>query len=129
MATFKGNEGVLKIGSNTIGEIISYSIEESTEVIDDTSMGDTSRTFVSSLKSFTGSCEVHFDDTDSGQLDVQNGEAGTISVQMEGDTTGDHKLSGAIIVTGRTISGSIDDTVKASITFQGNGALTEGTVS
>lgn len=129
MATFKGNEGVLKIGSNTIGEIISYSIEELTEVIDDTSMGDASRTFLASLKSFTGSCEVHFDDTDTGQLDVQNGEAGSISVQMEGDTTGDHKLSGAIIVTGRTITGSIDDTVKASITFQGNGALTEGTVS
>ena len=128
MATFKGNDGVLKIGSNQIGEIISYSIEETTEVIDDTSMGDTSRTFFSSLKSFSGSCEVHFDDTNAGQLDIQNGEAGALSVQMEGDTSGDHKLSGNIIVTGRTITGTIEDTVKASITFQGSGALTEGTV-
>jgi len=48
---------------------------------------------------------------------------------MEGNTTGDHKFSGTVLVTGRTISASYDGLVEASISFQGTGALTESTVS
>jgi predicted secreted protein len=129
MATLVGKDGVVKIGSNTIGEIRSYSLEQNMDVIEDSTMGDTDRTYTSGLKTFSGSCDVFFDDTDAGQLDVQVGDTGTISVQVEGDTSGDHKLSGSIIVTGRTITASFDGMVEASVTFQGSGALTEGTVT
>ena len=129
MATLVGKDGVVKIGSNAIGEIRSYSIEQSMDVIEDSTMGDTDRTYTSGLKTFSGSCDVYFDDTDTGQLDVQVGDTGTINVQVEGDTSGDHKLSGNILVTGRTITASFDGMVEASVTFQGTGALTEGTVT
>ncbi len=128
MATLVGKDGVVKIGSNTIGEIRTYSLEQTMDVIEDSSIGDTDRTYTSGLKSFSGSMDVYFDDTDTGQLDVQVGDTGTISVQVEGDTTGDHQLSGSIIVTGRTINASFDGMVEASVSFQGTGALTEGTV-
>ncbi len=128
MATFAGKDGIVKIGSNTIGEIRSYSIEQTMDTIEDSSMGDTDRTYVASLKSFSGSMDVYFDEADAGQLDVQVGDTGTISVLMEGDTSGDHSLSGAILVTGRTITAAFDGMVEASLTFQGTGALTEGTV-
>lgn len=128
MATFAGKDGIVKIGSNAVGEIRSYSIEQTMDTIEDSSMGDTDRTYVSSLKSFSGSMDVYFDEADTGQLDFQVGDAGSISVLMEGDTAGDHSLSGAILVTGRTLTASFDGLVEASITFQGTGALTEGTV-
>lgn len=128
MATLVGKDGVVKIGSNAIGEIRTYSIEQTMDVIEDSSIGDTDRTYTSGLKSFSGSMDVYFDDTDTGQLDVQVGDTGTINVQVEGDTTGDHQLSGSILVTGRTITASFDGMVEASISFQGTGALTEGTV-
>ena len=128
MATFAGKDGIVKIGSNAIGEIRSYSIEQTMDTIEDSSMGDTDRTYVASLKSFSGSMDVYFDETDTGQLDVQVGDTGSISVLMEGDTSGDHSLSGSILVTGRTLTASFDGMVEASITFQGTGALTEGTV-
>lgn len=128
MATLVGKDGVVKIGSNTIGEIRTYSLEQTMDVIEDSSIGDTDRTYTSGLKSFSGSMDVYFDDTDTGQLDVQVGDTGTINVQVEGDTTGDHQLSGSIIVTGRTITASFDGMVEASVSFQGTGALTEGTV-
>ena len=128
MATLVGKDGVVKIGSNTIGEIRTYSLEQTMDVIEDSSIGDTDRTYTSGLKSFSGSMDVYFDDTDTGQLDVQVGDTGTINVQVEGDTTGDHQLSGSIIVTGRTITASLDGMVEASVSFQGTGALTEGTV-
>lgn len=128
MATLVGKDGVVKIGSNTIGEIRTYSLEQTMDVIEDSTIGDTDRTYTSGLKTFSGSMDVYFDDTDTGQLDVQVGDTGTINVQVEGDTTGDHQLSGSIIVTGRTITASFDGMVEASISFQGSGALTEGTV-
>lgn len=128
MATLVGKDGVVKIGSNTIGEIRTYSLEQTMDVIEDSTIGDTDRTYASGLKTFSGSMDVYFDDTDTGQLDVQVGDTGTINVQVEGDTTGDHQLSGSIIVTGRTITASFDGMVEASISFQGTGALTEGTV-
>jgi len=51
MATFKGSEGTVKvgtIGSNVaVAEIRSYSIEESADTLEDTSMGDSARTYKS----------------------------------------------------------------------------------
>lgn len=129
MATFAGKDGIVKIGSNAIGEIRSYSIEQTMDTIEDSTMGDGDRTYVASLKSFSGSLDCYFDEADAGQLDVQVGDTGTINVQMEGDTTGDHQLSGSILVTGRTITAAFDGMVEASLTFQGTGALTEGTVA
>ena len=52
MATLVGKDGVVKIGSNTIGEIRSYSLEQNMDVIEDSTMGDTDRTYTSGLKDF-----------------------------------------------------------------------------
>ncbi|MEL0003628.1 MAG: hypothetical protein VW620_11495 [Rhodospirillales bacterium] len=130
MATFTGSAGVILVGSNQVAEVRNYTIEENMDVIEDTVMGDGNRSFQASLKSFTGSADVFFDDTDSsGQGALTVGSSVTLSFQMEGNTTGDHKLSGTALVTGRSITASFDGMVEASLTFQGTGALTEGTVS
>lgn len=130
MATFKGNSGTVKVGSDAIAEIRSYNIDETMDTIEDTSMGDTYRTFKTSLKSFSGSVDVFFDDTDtSGQGALTVGSEVTVTFLMEGDTTGSHSLSGTALVTGRTITGSFDGMVEASLSLQGTGALTEGTAA
>lgn len=130
MATFSGSDGVVLVGTNPVAEIKSYSVEETADTLEDSSMGDTYRTFKSSLQSWSGSCEVLFDDTDAtGQGACTPGSSITLAFQMEGNTTGDHKLSGTAIVTGRTINAAFDGLVEASLTFQGSGTLTEGTVS
>ena len=130
MATFKGNSGTVKVGSDAIAEIRSYNIDETMDTIEDTSMGDTYRTYKTSLKAFSGSVDVFFDDTDtSGQGALTVGSEVTVTFLMEGDTTGSHSLSGTALVTGRTITGSFDGLVEASLTLQGTGALTEGTAA
>jgi len=130
MATFTGSDGVILVGSDQVAEVRSYSIDETMDTLEDTAMGDTSRTYKTSLKTFSGSADVFFDDTDSsGQGALTVGSEVTLNVQFEGNTTGDHKLSGTVIITGRTISASFDGMVEASISFQGTGALTETTVS
>jgi len=129
MATFSGSDGVVLVGTDQVAEIRSYSIDETMDTLEDTAMGDTSRTYKTSLKQFSGSADVLFDDTDSsGQGALTVGSSVTLNVQMEGNTAGDHKFSGTVLVTGRTISASYDGLVEASISFQGTGALTESTV-
>ena len=55
MATFSGSAGVVKAGGNAIGEITSFSVEQTADTIEDTSMGDSAKTYKSSLTSFTAS--------------------------------------------------------------------------
>lgn len=130
MATLTGNNGTVKVGSVAIAEIRSFSVDETMDTIESTSMGDTYRTFETSLKSWSGSVDIFFDDTDTtGQGALTVGSEVTVNFQVEGDTTGDHLLSGAAIVTGRTINSSFDGLVEASLSLQGDGALTEGTVA
>ena len=57
MATHTGSEGTVKIGANAIAEIRSYSIEETGDTIEDTTMGDSARTYKAGLKDFSGSIE------------------------------------------------------------------------
>jgi hypothetical protein len=119
MATHKGSEGVVKVGSDTVAEVRSYSIEETAETLEDTSMGDTARTYLSSLTTFSGSIDVFWDETDdTGQGALTNGAEVTLNLYPEGDTAGDTYYTGTVF----------DGMVEASITFQGTGALTETTV-
>ena len=129
MATHKGSEGTVKVGSNAVAEIRSYSIEESADTLEDTSMGDSARTYKPSLTNFSGSLDVFWDETDtSGQGALSIGSEVTLNVSPAGDASGDTYYTGSAIVTGVSRAASFDGLVEASISVQGNGALTETTV-
>jgi predicted secreted protein len=128
MATHKGSEGTLKVGSDSLAEIRSYSLEESADTLEDTSMGDSARTYKSSLTSFSGSVDVFWDETDTAQNALSIGSEVTLNVYPEGETAGDTYYTGTAIVTGVTRSASFDGLVEASVSVQGTGALTSTTV-
>ena len=129
MATHTGSEGTVKVGANAIAEIRSFSLEETADTLEDTTMGDTARTYKSSLTTFTGSVDVFWDETDTtGQGALTIGASVTLNVYPEGDASGDTYYTGTAIVTGITRSSSFDGLVEASITVQGSGALTDTTV-
>ncbi len=129
MATFKGNDGVVIIGSDTMAEVISFTIDQTAEVIEDTSMGNNSKSYKASFTDATATIETYFDDTDAAQLSCTAGSAVTVNLQMEGNTTGDHRLTGSGIVTGRSIGVAHDGIVSATYSVQVSGGLTETTVS
>ena len=92
-------------------------------------MGDSSRTYLSSLKTFTGSIECFYDETDTnGQMALDPGAVVTINVLPEGSSTGNTGFSGSAIITERSITAAFDGMVEASFSFQGSGPLTETTV-
>lgn len=130
MTTHTGSEGTVKVGANAIAEIRSYSVEETADTTEDTTMGDSYRTHKTTLKSWSGSVDVFWDELDTtGQGGLTVGSEVTINFYPEGSTTGDSYKSGTAIVTGKTITASFDGMVESTITVQGTGALTTGTAS
>lgn len=128
MATHAGSEGTVKVGANAIAEIRSFSVEETGDTIDDSTMGDTARTYLAGLKTYTASIDCLWDETNTtGQGALTVGATVTLNLYPEGATTGDIYYTGSAIVTGRTITSSYDGLVEISITCQGSGALTQST--
>jgi len=129
MATHKGSEGTVHVGTNAIAEIKSYALEESADTIEDTTMGDAARTYTPSLTTFSGSIDVFWDETDTnGQVALAIGSSVTLKWYPEGVSSGDTYYTGTALVTGKNISASFDGMVEASISVQGTGAITTATV-
>ena len=126
MATHTGSEGTVRVGLNAIAEIRSYSVEETADTAEDTSMGDSYRTFKTTLKAWSGSVDVFWDEADTnGQNLLVPGAEVTVNFFPEGATAGQSEryYSGAAIVTGKTVTASFDGMVESTITLQGNGTL------
>jgi len=129
MAVHKGSEGTVKVGANAVAGIRSFSIEESADTLETTVMGNTARTYLTSLTSWSGSVDVYWDETDTtGQGALTNGAQVTLNVYPEGDTAADTYYTGSAIVTGVSVSSSFDGMIEASISVQGTGPLTQATV-
>ena len=128
MATHLGKEGTVQVGSNAIGEIRGFSIDETIDTVEDTSMGDASKSYLASIKDFSGSVDVLYDEADTnGQVALAVGSSVTLNFAPEGSDSGDVKLTGTAIVTGKSITSSFDGLVESTITVQGTGGLTTTT--
>ena len=128
MATHHGKEGVVTVGGTEMGEVTSFTLETTGDVVEDTSLSDSAKTFLAGRTSFSGTIECHFDETDTSQEECTVGSTLTFTLLPEGDTAGDASYSGSGIVTGMSINSTLDGVIARSITFQGTGALTVGTV-
>jgi len=128
MATHKGSEGVVKIGSDSVGECKSWSLDTSADSLDITTVGSTSRLRTTGLLSWSGSIDAFWDETDTAQSGMGAGSEITLNLYPEGADTGDTYFTGAAVVTGVSRSGSAEGLVEVSFTFEGNGDLTETTV-
>lgn len=129
---YNGNAGVVKLGGTAVAEVTGYSLESATASIDSTSMGDTARTFVKGLESFTGSLDVIYDDAHQTDIAALAGGADPVTFELfpAGTTAGLRKISGSAIVTGYSMTGALDGMITASISLQGTGDLTwDGTAS
>ena len=128
MATYKGQDGVFQAITSggtlaATNNLKSWSIEEATDSIETTVMGDTSKTFTTGIKSWTASCEVLYDLSNAVQADLVIGE--TVDIKIFPNTSSQtESFAGTGIVTATSQSGALGDMVNSSVTVQGTGALT-----
>jgi len=129
MANHTGSEGTVKVGSNAVAEIRSFSIDETGDTIEDTALGDSFRSFKAGMRQWSGTIDTWWDETDTngqGALDV--GSSVTLNFLPEGADSGDTQIQGTALITGKTINSSFDGMVEASYSVTGVGGLTESTL-
>ena len=90
MATHTGSSGLIKVGTNTVAEVRSFTLDTTAELLEDTALTDTSKTFQVGKKGATASIECFWDETDTnGQIAIAEGEQVTMTLYPEGATSGD----------------------------------------
>jgi|TARA_B100001250_G_scaffold399606_1_gene409203 hypothetical protein len=128
MATHHGKEGVVTVGGTGVGELTSFTLETTGDVVEDTALTDATKSFVAGRTSFSGTLEMHFDETDTPQTNLTAGSSLAFILLPEGNSSGDRSFTGTGIVTGMSVNNSMDAIISRTVTFQGTGALTIGTV-
>ena len=129
MANHTSASGIIKVGGVAVAELRTMSLSANAEIIDATLLTSASKVNKSGTKSYTGSCEVFWDETDtSGQGALVEGASVTILSLFEGDTSGDYSYSLSAIVDSLEVSASVDGMVEASMSWTGTGDITRGTV-
>nr|BAR28127.1 phage major tail protein 2 [uncultured Mediterranean phage uvMED] len=128
MATHFGKEGVVTAGGTGIGELTGYTLETTSDVVEDTQLSDATKSFVAGRTSFSGTLEMSYDETDSPQQTLTAGTTIAFILAPEGNSSGDETFTGSGIVTGMSVNVTLDGITTRSVTFQGTGALTRGTV-
>ena len=132
MANAAGKDGVVKVGDSDVEEIRDWSLETTSEVVDDTVMGDEWMSHKPTQKSWTASFTMYWDPANTdGQQTMTEGANVELDLYPQGDTAGQgYKYwVGSATVTSVSKSASFDGMVEMSVSVQGNGQLAESTLA
>ena len=129
MANHTGSSGIVKIGTNTVAEVRSFTINTTAELLADTTLTDTSKTYQVGKKGATVSVECFWDETDTnGQIALAEGQSVALDLFPEGTDSSDYYYSGTWLVTGNSISIPTDGIIEATFDATLTGALSRSTV-
>ena len=128
MATHHGKDAVVHIGGTNIGQATGITIDTTHDVVEDTALGDSMKSFITGRGSFTASIDMNFDDDDSAQGSLTQGASVSVEFMPEGSGSGEQKLSGTGIVTGMSVGVTLDGVTTRTVSLQGSGGLPIGTV-
>lgn len=135
MAYATGSDAVIKIGSDTLTQCSAFSIDKTIDNAETSAIGTTSKTFVNTLDSWTGSLELFYDESDTATAAiltaaVGNSAAVSVSFYYEGTAAGvDKYLTGNGLISGISWGGEANGVFTASVSITGTGTLTEATAS
>lgn len=132
MGVIKGYAGSVKVGATptTVGEVKSFTINQSADVQETSSLGNQWATNTTTLKRWTASFEANFDISDTGQLQVRPGST-VDGVFYVGGTSGAGNVSytGTLVIESMDITNDVAGIVTASFSGQGTGELVEAALS
>jgi len=128
MATHHGKEGVVTVAGTAIGNVTGFTIDTTHDVVEDTSLEDSSKTFKAGRGTFTASIDMNYNEESAQQSSLTQGSSLSFVFLPEGNTSGDESFTGTGIVTGMSVGVTLDGMTTRTVSLQGNGALTIGTV-
>lgn len=129
MANHHGSEGLVRVSTNTVAEVTSFSFTQTAEYAEDTTLSDTDKTYnVTAIKSWNGTITAFWDETDtSGQVALTPGSNVSVVLAPEGVGAGATRYSGSVLVTEITRNVQRGAITEITFNFIGNGALTAAT--
>lgn len=134
MANIVGKNGVVKGGTagseSAIGEVTGFSINQTADTIETSTMSSSDRSYVTSLKSFSGSVDVlHSVTAGDNQSEFAVGSSLQLELYPNGTASGEKYFEGTVLCTGKDVTSTFNDMVTATYSFQGTGQLEEKTAS
>ena len=129
MATHVGTSGVVKVGSATVAEVTGFTLNETQDTVEDTSVTDSKKSYIALRGDATATIEAHWDETDTnGQEALDVGSSATIELYPEGADSGDAYYTGTGIVTGADVAVTMDGIISRTLNIQFSGGVTHTTV-
>jgi len=129
MATHVGTSGVVKVGSATVAEVTGFTLNETQDTVEDTSLTDSKKSYIALRGDATATIEAHWDETDTnGQEALDVGSSATIELYPEGADSGDAYYTGTGIVTGADVAVTMDGIISRTLNIQFSGGVTHTTV-
>jgi hypothetical protein len=128
MATHHGKEGVVTVAGTAMGNVTGFTIDTTHDTVEDTELSDATKTYIAGRGTFTASIDMNYDEENTEQSSLTTGSSLAFVFLPEGNTSGDESLSGTGIVTGMSIGLTLDGVTTRTVSIQGTGALTVGTV-
>jgi len=135
MAVIKGHAGSLRdSGGVIIGELTSFTLAVTQNSEQHNAFGETFLNTTATNKSWSVEGSGMFDPNNTQQSalmdEVVTGDAVyVIEVRPEGDTAGDDKYTGSVVIGEVSVEASSEGVMAFSFTSQGHGTLTKGAVS
>ena len=131
MATLVGNDGQVTIAGQAVVSTRNFSVDMTSDTIETTTMGVDVRTYVKGMSSWSGSADIYFNTDDyqantiitSTSLAAIGSTPVGVKFYLDQEASNDVVLYGNGIITGYSVSSSMDGLVEATISFQGSGPI------
>lgn len=120
-----GKGGSVKIGTNVVAEIKSWSLDIGADNLDKTALGDAWKSFIQGLKEWSATAEGNWViNTDTnGQKAIQDAYLAGNTVTLNLYVNATNYYSGTALISGISVETGVEDLVTVSFEFQGSGAL------
>lgn len=125
MAVMAGKNGLIKFGENNVGYIDNFSVNVNLGSAEVSQIGEQWREYIPTCSDWAGSISGTLDYADTAQKEVVDelltptDQLFTVELKVGPTLT----VTGNIIITSASITGSFADKVAVSFNFQGSGAL------
>lgn len=138
MAYFTGRNGRLFVDQNAIAKVTSWTIKADLDLLETTTLGDSNKTFVPDLPTYTGSAAILYNRNDANnnietaaifnRLLARSASLATATLRLQIlDGATPREVIVTAYITSISIGASVGDIVSADINFQATGNLLDPT--
>ena len=109
MSRHSGKNGRVKVATEVVAHLVSWSFEESANTVDLGSADDEFAEFDSTTKQWTGSMSFRLDHDAAARQTIRAGDVVAVEFYSEGDASGKTYWSGNAVVTSHGVESAHDD--------------------